>query len=145
MVLFAVLLLAAGAFRFGRDLANRRRSKDENCFGGSAGRRKADPPAAARPVPKAAAETRPAGQSQQRFKDAAQSLEDAVRRGQAIAQGQLLTFYGLYKQATEGDVRGPQPWATNLKARAKYDSWASRRGLSREEAMEQYIREVAKL
>ena len=51
----------------------------------------------------------------------------------------LLKMYGLYKQAIEGDVAGDRPGGFDFKAIAKYDSWASLRGMSQEEAMQAYI------
>ena len=52
---------------------------------------------------------------------------------------QLLKLYGLFKQATEGDVSGDRPGGFDFKAIAKYDSWASLRGMTREEAKQAYI------
>ena len=54
-----------------------------------------------------------------------------------------LKFYSLYKQATEGDVNLPQPWAVQFEARAKWDAWAELKGMSKEEAMQKYIDLVA--
>ena len=54
-----------------------------------------------------------------------------------------LAFYALYKQATEGDVAGAAPWAVQLKARAKYDAWEGKKGMSKEDAMQAYIDLVA--
>ncbi|MCK5105188.1 MAG: acyl-CoA-binding protein [Cyclobacteriaceae bacterium] len=51
----------------------------------------------------------------------------------------LLKMYGLYKQATEGDVSSDRPGGFDFKGIAKYDSWASLRGMSKEEAMQSYI------
>ncbi len=51
----------------------------------------------------------------------------------------LLKLYGLYKQATVGDVQGDRPGATNFRGRAKYDAWAERKGMSPEDAKRQYI------
>eukprot|EP00051_Salpingoeca_urceolata_P003353 m.57159 g.57159 ORF g.57159 m.57159 type:complete len:100 (+) comp12707_c0_seq1:1123-1422(+) len=65
-----------------------------------------------------------------------------IRNGPPIEGGtneQKLTFYKLYKQATVGDVTGSQPWAVQLEARAKWDAWASIKGMAKEEAMRQYI------
>ena len=42
-------------------------------------------------------------------------------------------------QATEGDVKGSQPWAAQFEKRAKYDAWASVKGMSKEEAMQNYV------
>ncbi|NJN26262.1 MAG: acyl-CoA-binding protein [Cyclobacteriaceae bacterium] len=57
----------------------------------------------------------------------------------------LLKMYGLYKQATEGDVQGEQPGGFDFKGLAKYNSWASLRGTSKETAMQQYIELVESL
>ncbi len=51
----------------------------------------------------------------------------------------LLEFYGLFKQATEGDVEGESPGFFDLRGAAKFDAWEARRGMSREEAMQAYI------
>lgn len=52
---------------------------------------------------------------------------------------QLLDLYGLYKQATEGDVTGSRPGMLDLKGRAKFDAWAGRKGTSKDEAMKKYV------
>lgn len=51
----------------------------------------------------------------------------------------LLKLYGLYKQATEGEIKGDRPGGFDFKAIAKYDSWASLRGMTNDEAMQSYI------
>lgn len=50
-----------------------------------------------------------------------------------------LKLYGLFKQATQGDVQGKRPGFTNPVGRAKYDAWAGLAGLSSDEAKAQYI------
>ncbi len=57
----------------------------------------------------------------------------------------LLEMYGLYKQALMGDVSGKRPGRVKVKARYKYDAWASRKGMSREDAMKAYIELIEKL
>jgi diazepam-binding inhibitor (GABA receptor modulator, acyl-CoA-binding protein) len=57
----------------------------------------------------------------------------------------LLRLYGLYKQATSGDVSGKRPGVLDFKGRAKFDAWAERRGMSRESAMEAYVTVVREL
>lgn len=57
----------------------------------------------------------------------------------------LLELYSLFKQATEGDVQGKRPGLLDLKARAKYDAWAGRKGLSQDAAMRQYVELVDRL
>lgn len=51
----------------------------------------------------------------------------------------LLSLYALYKQATEGDVKGERPGGFDFKAIAKYDAWAARKGLAKDVAMKEYI------
>ena len=41
----------------------------------------------------------------------------------SLTSDQSNELYGLYKQATIGDNTTPQPWAIQLDARAKWDSW----------------------
>jgi len=57
----------------------------------------------------------------------------------------LLQLYGLYKQATEGDVTEDKPGFSDLVGRAKWDAWNKLQGLTREEAMQQYIDLVTSL
>lgn len=55
-------------------------------------------------------------------------------------QETLLQFYGLFKQANEGDVQDrTQPWLTQLKARAMWDAWKAQEGKSKEQAQREYI------
>ncbi|MBA2661095.1 MAG: acyl-CoA-binding protein [Bradymonadaceae bacterium] len=63
----------------------------------------------------------------------------------APSNSDLLDLYALYKQGTEGDVQGKQPSRLNLRDRAKYDAWATRKGLTRDDAMQRYIELVDKL
>lgn len=58
---------------------------------------------------------------------------------------ELLDLYALFKQATEGDVSGDRPGGFDFKAIAKYDAWASRKGVTNEQAMQDYIGLVTKL
>jgi acyl-CoA-binding protein len=51
----------------------------------------------------------------------------------------LLQIYGLYKQATAGDVEGKRPGFTDMVARAKFDAWAGLKGKSTAEAQQAYV------
>lgn len=53
-----------------------------------------------------------------------------------------LALYGLFKQATVGDVTGKRPGFADFVGRAKYDAWAGRTGMSAQEAEAAYIAEV---
>jgi acyl-CoA-binding protein len=57
----------------------------------------------------------------------------------------LLKLYSYYKQATEGDVAGERPGGFDFVGGAKYDAWAKLKGMSRDDAMSNYIKEVDKL
>lgn len=58
---------------------------------------------------------------------------------------ELLDLYALFKQATEGDVTGERPGGFDFKAIAKFDAWASKKGMAKEKAMQDYILLVSKL
>lgn len=58
---------------------------------------------------------------------------------------ELLELYGLFKQATEGDVTGDRPGGFDFKAIAKYDAWKSKVGLSKDQAMQEYITLMTRL
>lgn len=52
---------------------------------------------------------------------------------------ELLNLYGLFKQATEGDVNEDRPGGFDFKAIAKHDAWASFKGKTKDQAMESYV------
>ncbi len=58
---------------------------------------------------------------------------------------ELLNLYALFKQATEGDVSGERPGGFDFKAIAKFDAWASRKGITKDQAMQDYVDLVSKL
>ncbi|MFO1323190.1 MAG: acyl-CoA-binding protein [Burkholderiales bacterium] len=57
----------------------------------------------------------------------------------------LLALYSLYKQATVGDASGERPGALDMVNRAKFDAWAGRKGMVRDDAMKAYIDLVTRL
>ena len=62
-----------------------------------------------------------------------------VQRITRVGQEQQLQLYGLYKQATEGDVKGARPGMLDFKGRAKYDAWSTCKGKSKDEAKQAYV------
>lgn len=76
-------------------------------------------------------------------------FQAAVTRSRTISTRpsteDLLAMYSLFKQASDGDVSGKRPGVFDLKGRAKYDAWAGRKGLSKDDAMTEYIALVDKL
>ena len=57
----------------------------------------------------------------------------------------LLKLYSYYKQATEGDVTGSRPGGFDFVGGAKHDAWSKLKGMSRDDAMTNYIKQVDKL
>lgn len=77
-----------------------------------------------------------------------QNFEEAQGRAKQLPPQSneiLLELYSLYKQATTGDVSGKKPGMLDIKARAKYEAWAKKKGISKEKAMESYIQLVDQL
>ncbi|MDB5944725.1 MAG: Acyl CoA binding protein [Ramlibacter sp.] len=50
----------------------------------------------------------------------------------------LLKLYGLYKQATAGDVADKKPGFGDMVGRAKWDAWNALKGTSSDDAKQQY-------
>ena len=57
----------------------------------------------------------------------------------------LLKLYSYYKQATDGDAKGDRPGGFDFVGAAKHDAWAKLKGMSKDEAMQNYIKQVDKL
>ena len=57
----------------------------------------------------------------------------------------LLKLYSYYKQASEGDVKGERPGGFDFVGAAKYDAWSKLKGMSRDDAMQNYIKQVERL
>ncbi|HMC99014.1 MAG TPA: acyl-CoA-binding protein [Ferruginibacter sp.] len=58
----------------------------------------------------------------------------------------LLQLYSLFKQSTEGDVNTEPPSNPfDFVSKAKYEAWASLKGMSSDNAMRDYVELVEKL
>ena len=77
-----------------------------------------------------------------KFNRAASYLQTLVSE---LDTGQLLGFYGLYKQATAGKCDTPRPNWYQTQAKHKWDAWKSLGDMPSEIAMENYIRAVSKI
>lgn len=77
------------------------------------------------------------------------SFEAAVAASKSLSERPdnqtLLQLYALYKQASAGDVEGKRPGMLDLKGRAKFDAWTGKKGMSKDQAMEAYVRLVDRL
>lgn len=76
------------------------------------------------------------------FEAAKQQVEGLSKRP---SNDDLLNLYGLYKQATAGDVTGKKPGRLDIKGRAKFEAWERRRGLSAEDARSEYVALASRL
>lgn len=77
-----------------------------------------------------------------RFEQAAQDVQQLPKRPDNDV---LLKLYGLYKQASAGDVTGPRPGVLDMSGRLKYDSWARLKGTGADQAKADYIALVEQL
>ncbi|MDT0617205.1 acyl-CoA-binding protein [Salinisphaera sp. P385] len=83
---------------------------------------------------------------QQQFNAAVDKVRNAPTDGDFKPSNDYkLTMYALYRQATDGDVSGKRPGMLNVIERAKYDAWAKRKGMTRDQAMQAYVDEVDKV
>jgi diazepam-binding inhibitor (GABA receptor modulating acyl-CoA-binding protein) len=72
------------------------------------------------------------------FAAAVEYVKTGPKPATSVPNSEKLKVYALYKQATEGDVTGSQPWAVQLEKRAKWDAWAAVKGMSNEDAKKAY-------
>jgi carboxylesterase len=75
----------------------------------------------------------------------APAASEAKMLSRAPDNATLLELYALYKQADAGNVVGDRPGVLDVVGRAKYDAWSKLKGVSRDEAMRNYVALVGKL
>lgn len=80
--------------------------------------------------------------TEEAFRDAAERVQ---RLPSKPSNDVLLELYGLYKQASEGDVSGKRPGMLDMRGRAKWDAWSARKGMSAEDARQAYVALVERL
>jgi diazepam-binding inhibitor (GABA receptor modulating acyl-CoA-binding protein) len=76
------------------------------------------------------------------FNAAVSKSKDLTKRP---SNEELLDLYALFKQATDGDVSGERPGGFDFKAIAKFDAWANKKGLSKDQAMTEYVSLMSRL
>ena len=79
-----------------------------------------------------------------------EQFEEAISNSKTLSQKPgndvLLKLYSLYKQATEGDLATEAPSNPfDFVARAKYAAWEELKGITKEDAMQQYVDLIASL
>ncbi|KAL3999353.1 nuclear factor I/X [Sarotherodon galilaeus] len=73
------------------------------------------------------------------------AVEEVKVLKQKPNQQEMGDLYGLYKQATVGDINTERPGFLDFTGKAKWDAWNARKGLSKEEAMAKYVALVEEL
>jgi len=73
------------------------------------------------------------------FEDVLKTVEKLSLEDYNLSDNVKLEFYKYYKQATVGDCNKERPWAIYLKDCSKWDAWNSTRGMSSEDAKNNYI------
>jgi len=76
------------------------------------------------------------------FTEAAEKVKELSK---TPSNDELCELYGLYKQATVGDVNTERPGMLDLKGKAKWDAWSDKKGISQDDAKTQYIAKVEEL
>ena len=76
------------------------------------------------------------------FEQAAEKVKNLTQKP---TDEEMLQLYGLYKQATLGDVTTSRPGFWNLVGCAKWDVWSEKKGISQEDAKLQYVALVKQL
>lgn len=79
---------------------------------------------------------------QEQFEQAQKDVKTLTSRP---SNEDLLSLYGLFKQATDGDNDTKKPGMFDIKGQFKWEAWNTLKGKSPEEAMQNYINLVHKL
>ncbi|MGJ7548553.1 acyl-CoA-binding protein [Pseudomonas alloputida] len=71
----------------------------------------------------------------QEFNKAAEEVKQLQTKP---TDAEMLELYGLYKQATVGDINTTRPGMFDVQGKARWDAWNSRKGLKTDDAEKQY-------
>jgi acyl-CoA-binding protein len=73
------------------------------------------------------------------------AVENSKKLPQRPDNATLLKIYGLYKQATVGDVTEKKPGFGDMIGRAKWDAWNALKGTSTDDAKQRYVELIQSL
>lgn len=73
------------------------------------------------------------------------AFEDVQQLPERPDNATLLRLYALYKQGTEGNVKGDKPGFFDFVGTAKYEAWTQLKGTPPEDARKKYVELVKKL
>jgi acyl-CoA-binding protein len=78
-----------------------------------------------------------------RMADLSQQFEQAAKDVKGLAErpdnDTMLRLYALYKQGSEGDVKGDKPGFFDFVGSAKYEAWEKLQGMSQDQARKKYV------
>ena len=77
------------------------------------------------------------------FEKSADEIKNKVNK--TLTDDELKEIYALYKQATVGDVNIDKPGMMDLRGNAKWEAWNSKKGMSNEDAMKNYVEKAKEL
>ncbi|KTG35249.1 hypothetical protein cypCar_00034863 [Cyprinus carpio] len=80
--------------------------------------------------------------SQAEFQKAAEEVKQLKTKP---TDAEVLDIYGLYKQATLGDVNTARPGMFDFTGKTKWDAWDAKKGMSKDDAVKAYIAKVEEL
>ena len=93
-------------------------------------------------APKAAPAAAKGGDLDAQFKAAAENVKKLKKEPDNDTK---LRLYSLFKQASEGDVKGARPGMFDFVGGAKYDAWAKLKGTDAAMAKKKYVDLVKQL
>lgn len=73
------------------------------------------------------------------FEEVAAIMKEQKSLKSTPSTDDLKRVYGLFKQATVGDVNTVRPGMLDFTGKAKWDAWESFKGTSQESAKQQYV------
>lgn len=82
-------------------------------------------------------------QLSQHFEDAAAQIKIHGKNAK-MSNDDLLTLYGLYKQATEGDNTTDQPSFYQFEKKAKWAAWNVHKSKNKDQAKHEYVENCCK-
>jgi acyl-CoA-binding protein len=98
-----------------------------------------------KPAPKAAAKPRPPPRAATSTRSSRRPRRTSRSSSREPDNDTKLRLYSLFKQASEGDVKGARPGMFDFVGGAKYDAWAKLKGMDAEMAKKKYVDLVKQL
>lgn len=73
--------------------------------------------------------------------DFLQAVDEVSNKiNKTMSNDELKEVYALYKQASVGDINTTRPGMLDLKGKAKWDAWNTKKGMAQDEAKQKYVK-----